>query len=310
MQKAALIASMFLFTLPLSAGSAPTGPQPEGRPPVFVRSSSGMPGLKEVMAKLRQDRPGTSAASGNSAGRAVLIPLLSPHTVLSTRTYSTAEYTLVLPRLRHTTEQRVAFYWIPVRAAAGFESGSLRLGNPVTTSEPALGWDDFDYFPGTGAALFVPLDENGDPDPHGAIDANSRLSNYRGVGLGEFSVAVPGIDAGGLFSGNEAWIYGTRMDVGYSTYYGIVNLGDTDLTFDIIGDPDAGAWAEHLGRVTVRTGAMIFQRLLPYSRSYTVVGLQHVGQHAASWTAFAITTDHASGDGWFSMASSLPPRTR
>jgi hypothetical protein len=305
MRNAALIASMCLFTLPLHAGSGPSRPQPEGPPPVFVRTSSGVPSMQAVMAKLRQDPPGASAASDNAARRAVLIPLIVNGGFPGVRQYGTAEYTLVLPRLRQLPEQRVGIYWIPAGSGEAVEGWSMLFHRPVSTTVE-LGWEGFT---GIGAALFVALDDDGDLDPHGAIDANSRLSNFQGAGLGELSVAVPGIDAGGLFSGNQAWIYGTRTDEGYSTYYGIVNLGDADLTFDIVGDAHAGDWTEFLGRVTVPAGAMVFHRLVP-SSSYTVIGLRRIGQDAATWTAYAVSTDDASGDGWYSMAAAVPPRTK
>jgi hypothetical protein len=316
MRTTAILVALGFASCPLLASSIPAQPQHSrpGGSTVVVRDDSGPGPLLRLMAKLREQQAGASAITNNQPARAVLIPVAA-NAPGASGSHFRSDVTVVLNSLRSWPDDKVKVIWIPDGNPAGAAEFTLAMGG--------LGAGNYSDFvgthlglSGTGALLFVPVDETGNPDPEGAIDVYSRVwTPAVGGAPGTVSLQISGLDIAGLFSDDTAWITGLRLggDLAaggkhYRANYGVLNLGDTDLTFEVVLNPHEST-SEVLDRLTVRPGELL-RRPLPVAEkpwsTRPVLEIRSIGNSGKSWTAYASSTDNVSGDGWVSIASRLP----
>jgi hypothetical protein len=320
MRTTALLVALGFAACPLLASSIPAQPQHSrpGGSTTVVRGDSGSAPLLRLMAKLREQQAGASAITNNQPARAVLIPVAANAPGVN-GSHFRSDVTVVFHNVWSYPDGKVKVIWIPEGNVEGAAEFTLAME----------GWNVWAYpdfvgttlgLSGTGALVFVPVSDTGDPYPERVIDVYARIwTPAAGGAPGTVSLQIPGLDVAGLFTDHTAWITGLRLGgewyltagKQFRANYGILNLSDTELTFDVILNPHVALGAEILERIAVRPGELL-RKTLPVGETdswfstYPVLEIRSIGNRGKSWTAYASSTDNVTGDGWVSLASRLP----
>lgn len=267
----------------------------------FQRLASSPARFERLMSQVREAQLQPSAIINNRSTRVVVIPAAG-NASGANATYFRSDVTLVN---LNDEDQDVVVFWMPNGNPAG-------LVTFEATVEPGPPFTYVDFvgstleLSGVGSLLFLPVDAGGNLDPNGALDAYSRIWSPAPNGAaGTFSQPFPGVDLFHLDGEYEALLLGLRHDASFRTNYGIVNLSDFDLPFEITIFNNDGVVVSEIP-LTVRSGEMVL-RALP-AASYGNISIlvsvtTDVPASSFEWTTFASSTDNFNGDGWVSIGS-------
>jgi hypothetical protein len=252
-------------------------------------------------AQMRGAGPGASAIVENRSSRVLVIPAAG-NAPGSNATYFRSDVTIAN---LNDVAQNVVVLWLP-----NGDPGAIRNFKITIPPGPAFTYVDFVGqtlgLTGVGSLMILPVDATGNLDVNGALDAYSRIwSPAPNSGQGTFSQPFPAVDIFHLQDSRDAMMLGLRQDAGFRTNYGIVNLSDFALPYDVSVYNNAGALVSSF-RVIVRSSEMIL-RALPAGDFGNISIRVNVGSGLPPgemlWTTFASSTDNFTGDGWVSIGS-------
>ena len=151
---------------------------------------------------------------------------------------------------------------------------------------------------GVGAVLIIARNAEGGVDGAGMIDAVSRIYTTQPGSTGTTSQSMPTVRPNDHQSAGTAVAALMRQDANYRTNVGIVNTGVDGLahTWSIFAQ---GAGASTTSSVTVPACSMSQTPLpeAPYGPLMVSISTTDVTAPPA-WTAYAVTLDNRTGDGW------------
>jgi hypothetical protein len=167
---------------------------------------------------------------------------------------------------------------------------------------------------GLGTVIFRTVKEDGTPDLAGRIDAFARVWTRVPGGNGTMS---QGIHASTLYSPPiddfqpvSGMIYGLRQDAGFRANYGVVNMGEKTLGFNVAFL--VNGTRQHQETVLLEPHSMT-QRPVPtvVFGPLTIVVTPHQESPAnfnvGPWTAYGSSVDNLTGDAWYSKAQAAYP---
>jgi hypothetical protein len=304
MRKLAVVVLM-LLVLPAYAREARRKAVPVAAaartPAVFTRLAHDPDANARLYAQMRGATHRASAIADNRSSRVIVIPAAG-NAPGANNTHFRSDITFVN---LNDTDQRATVLWLP----NGDPSGIVRFA-AVIESGPPLTYVDFVgqtlHLTGVGTLMILPVDASGNLDTNAALDAFSRIwSPAPNNGAGTFSQPFPAVDVFHLAGEYDALMLGLRQDAGFRTNYGIVNLSDFNLPFEVTVFNNAGAVVSEF-QVTVRPAEMIL-RPLPAGDfgniSIVVSIVTNVPSLDFQWTTFASSTDNFNGDGWVSIGA-------
>lgn len=299
------VALLTLFSASLYAADRPQRFQKRGGV-TFRKADVSREWVDRVFGQARQANRkdvGASAVIANSSSRQLVVP--SAGSVRgANNTFYRSDVTIVN---YNDDDQEIAVFWFP------------NGGNPdaidvafidIPGATPPITIEDFVgtvmQQSGVGSLIFFPIIGE-DFDPNGAIDVFSRIWSPQPGTNGVVSFPFPAVDINHLTSHYEAIILGLRQDADHRTNYGVVNLGNTDLTFQAYVVNEDGFLAE-TSEFTLPAGSMI-QTSVPAGNfgnfSLLVNVLDEVPNDDFVWTAYASSNNNFSQDGWVSIAANL-----
>lgn len=254
---------------------------------------------------LRQSRTtvregiGTDAISGNRSARALVIPAAG-NVPGASGTHFRSDITFANWNNR---VQNLGVMWLPNGAPNDIELFTVELpANTVITGENFVG-DALDL-EGLGALVLLPLTPDDDFDENGAIDAYSRIWTPQPNASGTVSQPFPAVDPSFLTDEMEGVVLGLRQDAQFRTNFGIVNISDQPLTFQVAAMTEDVA-APPVRIVTVQPLSMIQQGM--QAGSFGQLSLNFTITSTPSpdftWISYASSTDNTTGDGWVSIAA-------
>lgn len=199
--------------------------------------------------------------------------------------------------------QNIAIYWLP----AGQNNLAAAPYNYVLNGESNSPLDDFVTQTleqsGLGAVAIFSVDANGGIDLAAQIDGFSRIWTPEPGGTGgTTSLQLPGLnlaDLVGASGGTLAVALGMKQDANYHCNVGIVNLDTVVHTWRVqaVGTADTvqstvTVQPFSLTQIAIPAGNLgdVFVNIFP----------NDVGQYI--WSAYAVTDDNRTGDGWQSHA--------
>jgi hypothetical protein len=200
-------------------------------------------------------------------------------------------------------DQTVGVMWLPNGDPDGFELIVLVLpGTSIITAENFVG--DFLELQGLGSLIFLPLDpEAGDFDPDAAIDIYSRIWTPQPNASGTVSQPFPGVEPDYMTNEEEGVVLGLRQDAQYRTNFGILNISEIDLTFNMTVLAEDHPDVER--SVTVPSLSMV-QTGIP-AGDHGLLSLAFEVTSAPTteftWVSYGTSTDNLTGDGWVSIVA-------
>lgn len=162
---------------------------------------------------------------------------------------------------------------------------------------------------GLGALVVEAIDSSGAPDPNGQIDGFARVwtSQPPSAGcsnpIGTVSQTMLAVPTGHLMgSAFSAFAVGLRHDESFRTNVGIVNLSSAPRTWrvDLFGNRGDISF-----NMTVPGNSMDQMPLPTGTYGNLVVTFTLIGSGTADvrWTAYGVSVDNRTGDGWLRHAS-------
>jgi len=200
-------------------------------------------------------------------------------------------------------DQRVGILFFPNGNTGPVRTFDMTLqGRSIITEEDFVGGLlDVD---GLGAVLLLPIDDGGEPDPNGAIDAYSRVWTPQPGTSGTVSLPFPGVEPSYMANEDAGIILGLRQDTNFRTNYGILNLSEDDLTFELDVFSETGE-DPATRTVTVPTLSLLQTSIPGGDFGPLSIGLSvpNPPENEYTWLGFASSTDNTTGDGWVSIVA-------
>jgi len=244
--------------------------------------------------------PRTNAVIINRSARALVIPAAGS-VQGNGGTFFRSDVTLANWNDR---DQILGIVWVPNGDPAGVEFLLTSLPPlSIVTAEDFVG--DFLELTGLGAIVLFPLaNEAGDFDETAAIDAFSRIWTPQPNATGTVSQPFPAVEPDYMTNQDAGIVLGLRQDAQYRTNFGLVNISEDNLTFEVDVLAEEGT-APATRTVTVPSLGMVQQSIAsgtfgPLSLGVTVPN-PPAGEY--TWIAFASSTDNTTGDGWVSIVA-------
>jgi len=200
-------------------------------------------------------------------------------------------------------DQAVGVLWLPNGDPDGFEAIVIVLeGTSIVTAEDFVG--DFIEVQGLGSILFLPLDpESEDFDPDAAIDIYSRIWTPQPNASGTVSQPFPGVEPDYMTNEEDGVVLGLRQDAQYRTNFGLLNISEDDLTFNMTvlseDHPDVERSVTVPSLSMVQTGIPAGDHGL-LSLAFELTSTPTTG---FTWVAYGTSTDNITGDGWVSIVA-------
>jgi hypothetical protein len=197
-----------------------------------------------------------------------------------------------------SVNQRIAFTWIP-------NSGTAAAPQ-ILTINAASGIISEDFVgsvlhqSGLGALLITGVDSTGAFDPNALLYATERVWTPQPGTNGTTSQTFPAIATSDI-NLNRATILGQRIDSGFRTNVGIVNLDNVDRTFDIFQTTDDPNNAVNMSTVIVPAMSMVQVPLPNLASSALQIAVQPRVVNPTLWMAYGSSVDNVSGDSWSSL---------
>lgn len=204
------------------------------------------------------------------------------------------------------SEQLLGIMWLPNGNPGGLELLVTTMPElSIITEEDFVG--GFMDLEGLGTIILFPLSgPEGDFDPDAAIDAYSRIwTPQPGLANGTVSQPFPAVEPDFMTNEEAGIILGLRQDSGYRTNYGIVNISEDDLTFELDIFAEGGQDPE-TRTITVPSLSMIHTAIPGGVFGPLSVGLSLPTPptiNEFTWIAYASSTDNFTGDGWVSIVA-------
>ena len=205
-------------------------------------------------------------------------------------------------------DQTVALRWLPQgQSGAGTQLVliTIRALSGVISEDFVT---DFMHQSGLGAILVSAVNADGSAiDPNGALFVTSRIwSPQPDKPTGTVSQTFPTIDTARINSSNIA-ILGQRLSDKYRTNVGIVNLSNSQQTFQVLQNSDVESFAPIVETVTVPALSMQ-QIALPSVIPVTALQVRvsaTTAIGAGQWVAYGSTVDNVTGDSWSSLGQTI-----
>lgn len=203
-------------------------------------------------------------------------------------------------------EQLLGIMWLPQGTPDGLELFITMMPElSIVTEEDFVG--GFMDVEGLGAIILFPLSgPGGDFDPDAAIDATSRIwTEQAGLTAGTVSQQFSAVEPSYMTNEEAGVILGLRQGEGFRTNYGIVNISEDDLTFELDIFAEDGEDPE-TRTVTVPSLSMMQTSIPSGSFGQLSIGLflpAPPTSNEFTWLAYASSTDNITGDGWVSLVA-------
>lgn len=304
MKRIGVLLVVLALTLPAFARSA-RRPQLRTLPAGSIhaeRMPDARPRAAHLLAQARaaaRPAPGTCAIIENRSARALVLPVAGS-AAGANGTYFRSDVTFANWNDR---EQVVGLIWLPNGNPDGIDLFSFVLpATSIVTEQDFVG--QFLELSGLGSVIIIPITPEGDLDDDGAIDMYSRIWTPQPNATGTVSQPFPGVEPSFLTFEEEAVILGLRQDAQYRTNFGLLNLSEVDLTFELtVLTEDGGSPA--VQTYTVPSMSMIQQGIPAGAFGQLSLGLSltQVPDEEFTWMAYASSTDNITGDGWVSIAA-------
>lgn len=200
-------------------------------------------------------------------------------------------------------DQTIAAMWLPNGDPEGFELFFLLLPDAsILTAEDFVG--DYLELTGLGSLILLPLDpESEDFDPDAAIDIYSRIWTPQPNASGTVSQPFPGVEPEYMTNEEEGVVLGLRQDAQYRTNFGILNLGEDDLTFSMTVLSEDHPDVER--SVTVPSLSMVQTGIPEGDHGLLSLAFELTSTPTTefTWVAYGTSTDNITGDGWVSIVA-------
>jgi hypothetical protein len=299
MRTAALAALTFAVSLPMLAAE----------PPKFRRLDSDPQRLPKLLRQIRAAKEaarsclGTQAITGNRTARSLVIPAAGSVRGAGGEFFR-SDVTLT------GYVNRLLAIWIG-RGATGepptFEVAAADpFGYPITYTDfvgQTLGLQN-----SLGALWFVPVDEEGNFDENGVIDAFSRIWTNQPGRTGTVSQQFQAVDPFSFDFYYDTVAVGLQHNAQYRTSWGIVNLDEVEHRYRVYPTSLFNNRQDDFF-VTVPAFSMT-QQALPRDVDFGPDGMMVVidmnddfEDFVPPWVAFASSTDNETGDGWVVLSS-------
>lgn len=151
-----------------------------------------------------------------------------------------------------------------------------------------------------GSLVMIPVSGN-DFDLNASIDGFSRIWTNQPNAAGTVAQPFEPLDPFVFAAVPTASIMGLRQDSAYRSNYGLLNLDDQPLTFQIAF---LGATGSVTATVTVPPFSMV-HRAVPAGNYGALTIEVTVSDGSAVWATYGTTNDNVTGDGWVSVGSML-----
>jgi hypothetical protein len=255
---------------------------------------------------LRQAReatknPGAEAIIVNRSARALVIPAAG-NVPGQGGTHFRSDITFAN---WNSEDQLLGIMWLPNGNPDGLElMVTMMPALSIFTEEDFVG--GFMDLEGLGSIILFPLaGEAGDFDPDAAIDAYSRIWTPQPGATGTVSQPFPAVEPDYMTNEEAGIILGLRQDAGYRTNYGILNISEDDLTFELDIFAEGGQDPE-TRTITVPSLSMIQTSIPGGNFGPLSIGLSLPTPPTINdftWLGFASSTDNFTGDGWVSIVA-------
>jgi hypothetical protein len=200
------------------------------------------------------------------------------------------------------SQQNVVFQWLP-QGRSGVAEPTVQVAIP---GRSGIISDDFVgsilQRSGLGAIVITAVTQEGQPDPLGALFVTSRIwTPQADKPDGTTSQTFPTIDTRAINSSNVA-ILGQRVSNQYRANVGIVNLSNSEQTFEVLQNSDDPTFAPLLQTVTVPPRAMQQATLFNMRVAALQVRVRALTAiDPRQWVAYGSSIDNVTGDGWSSL---------
>jgi hypothetical protein len=201
------------------------------------------------------------------------------------------------------TSQLIGVLWLPNGDPNGLDALILALDeSSIVTVEDFVG--EFLELQGLGSLILLPLaNEEGDFDDNAAFDVYSRIWTPQPNATGTVSQPFPGVEPDYMTNEEEGIVLGLRQNAQYRTNYGIMNISEDDLTFNMRVESEESSDA--VTTVTVPSLSMV-QTGIP-AGTYGALSLSFevtsTPTSEFTWVAYGTSTDNTTGDGWVSIVA-------
>jgi hypothetical protein len=255
-----------------------------------------------LLAQLRETEPRKvtpSAIASNRSARGVVLPAAGS-VQGANGTFFRSDVTFAN---YNDEDQLMGALWLPNGDAEGFEAIVFVLeGTSIITAEDFVG--EFLEVQGLGSLIFLPLDSEGeDVDDNAAIDIYSRIWTPQPNASGTVSQPFPGVEPEYMTNEEEGVVLGLRQDAQYRTNYGILNLGEDALTFQltVLAEENSDTQAT----VTVPSLSMVQTGIPAGNHGLLSLAFEvtSVPTTDFTWVAYGTSTDNTTGDGWVSIVA-------
>lgn len=310
MKRIALLVLMTVLAVPAFARPLRRTP-PRPQAPVTLeakRVAEPREFAKKILAQARAGRNharkvGPDAVIINRSARALVVPAAGSAAGAG-GTFFRTDLTLVNWNFE---DQVLGVLWLPNGNPAGLDGFTVNVpgDRPPFTIQNFVG--TVLGKTGVGSLVLLPLDENEEVDLDSAIDAYSRIWTPQPNATGTVSQPFPGVEPDYMTGEYEAFILGLRQDAGYRTNYGILNLYDEDITFNVTVFPDVfGGGPLPEANITVPALSMIQTNIPSGNHGLLTLAVsveEDIPGDDHTWVTWASSTDNITGDGWVSLGA-------
>ena len=257
--------------------------------------------MLELLAQARaaaQPEVGPSAIVTNRSDRALIVPAAGS-VAGANGTFFRSDITFAN---WNEADQALGVAWVPNGDPEGFELAVLIVpGESIFTVPDFVG--EVMEVQGLGSLVFLALNAEGDFDDNAAIDIYSRIWTPQPNATGTVSQPFPAVEPSYMTNEEEGIVLGLRQDAQYRTNFGILNLSEDDLTFDLTVIAEEAANASR--SVTVPSLSMVQTGIPAGAHGQLSLGFTVTSVPTAefTWVAYGTSTDNITGDGWVSIVA-------
>lgn len=204
------------------------------------------------------------------------------------------------------TDQLVTFRWLTSSGQSPDRKQITIAGNTGIISEDFVG--SYLQKSGLGAVIITAVKEDGSFDPNGRLYATSRIWSTQPGTNGTVSQSFPVIAASSIQPARELRLLGHRISTQFRSNVGLVNLAETEQSFDILQISADTVTAPVKTTVTVPSFGMMQVSLQNVnSEALQIVIAPQAFSLQSPWLAYGSTVDNVTGDSWSSLAFSAGP---